>query len=363
MHIYPAIDLLDGRVVRLYEGDYERVTDYGDQALAQARAWREMGAEWLHVVDLDAARGTSDNRAIIAELVRESGLRVQVGGGIRSLEQIEALIELGVARLIIGTYAVREPEGIREALRRWPDALAIACDSRDEVIRIAGWTESGTVGLEDFALAMREAGARTLVFTEISRDGTYAGPAIARAVRLQRSTGLEVILAAGVRDLDDVAAAERAGLDGLIAGRALHDGRLDLAAACALLARPEQLRAEETARSRAAAAQLWGRLRHNPQGLVPVIVVDGGEDEVLMQAYMNEAALAETLATGWMSYYSRSRGELWTKGLTAVWCAPLDLRVDCDADCLLAVVDAAGPACHTGEQNCFFRDWTELLEA
>ncbi|MDI9470355.1 MAG: phosphoribosyl-AMP cyclohydrolase [Bacillota bacterium] len=352
MLLYPAIDLLGGRVVRLREGDYDRVTDYGDDALAVAAAWREAGATWLHVVDLDAARGSGDNRAVIARLAAESGLKVQLGGGIRSAEIAADRLGLGVSRLVIGTWAVREPAAVGALLREAPGSYAIACDSRDEVIRVEGWTESGAVSLSSFAKTMQQAGARVLIFTDIARDGVYTGPGIERAVRLREETGLEVILSAGVRDRADVMAAARAGLDGLIIGRALHDGRIELGAVL------EEL--EQRARERA--GRLWAKLRPDARGLVPIVTVAADDGMVLMQAFVDEEALAATLVTGYLHYHSRSRGRLWMKGETSGHVQRLiELRVDCDADCLLARVEQTGVACHLGTRSCFARRVDELL--
>ncbi len=352
MLLYPAIDLLDGRVVRLREGDYGQVTDYGDDALAVAAAWREAGATWLHVVDLDAARGSGDNRAVIARLTAESGLKIQLGGGIRSPGIAADRLGLGVSRLVIGTWAVREPEAVGVLLREAPGSYAIACDSRDEVIRVEGWTESGAVSLSDFAMTMRQAGARVLIFTDIARDGVYTGPGIGRAVRLREETGLEVILSAGVRDAADVMAAAEAGLDGLIIGRALHDGRIELGT---LLQSLEQ-------RARERAARIWARLRADSRGLVPVITVAAADGMVLMQAFIDEEALAATMVTGYLHYHSRSRGRLWKKGETSGHVQRLiELRVDCDCDCLLARVEQTGVACHLGTRSCFARSVNDLL--
>ncbi|NJP41669.1 1-(5-phosphoribosyl)-5-[(5-phosphoribosylamino)methylideneamino]imidazole-4-carboxamide isomerase [Oscillospiraceae bacterium HV4-5-C5C] len=384
MQLYPAIDLLDRSVVRLREGDYEQVREYTDEVLFVAQSFQRQGADWLHLVDLNAARGAAAvNRDLIAAICRLPGLKVQTGGGIRSLATIEALLAAGVSRCVIGTAAVRDPDMTAEALRRWPEQIAIAVDSRDGRIRVQGWTEDSGINLPDFALRMKHAGAKTLIFTDISRDGLLKGPAVEETRKLKELTGLEVILSAGISSVEDIAAARDAGLDGAILGRALYEGKVDLADALRLArqlpqpaaTRPvkNELPADEPAADESAVTawntlagqsqQIWQALKKDAAGLVCAITVDAATGAVLMQAYQDQAALTRTLETGLLHYHSRSRNCLWLKGETSGHYQHVQaIEVDCDADCLLYRVKADGPACHTGATSCFFRRLEEFAQ-
>ncbi|MDD4367669.1 MAG: 1-(5-phosphoribosyl)-5-[(5-phosphoribosylamino)methylideneamino]imidazole-4-carboxamide isomerase [Oscillospiraceae bacterium] len=377
MQLYPAIDLLDRSVVRLREGDYRQVQTYTDEVLFVAQSFRRQGADWLHLVDLNAARGeTAVNRDLIAAVCQLPDLKVQTGGGIRSLATIEALLSAGVSRCVIGTAAVRDPAMTAEALRRWPDQIAIAVDSREGHIRVQGWTEDSGLDLSSFALQMKQAGAKTLIFTDISRDGLLKGPAVAETKKLKDLTGLEVILSAGISSAADIAAARDAGLDGAILGRALYEGKVDLARALRLARQaPEPVPAATgTAGDEAPLAaawsplavqspQIWQALKKDAAGLVCALAVDAATGAVLMQAYQDQTALTRTLETGLLHYHSRSRNCLWLKGESSGHYQHVQtIQVDCDGDCLLYRVQADGPACHTGAYSCFFRSLEDFSE-
>lgn len=232
--IYPAIDLRAGRVVRLQEGDPARLRTYGDDPAEIARQWLEAGTRWLHVVNLDGAFEENDTanqaalRAIL-DVANKFGTRVQFGGGIRSLDAMKSALDLGVSRIVLGTIAIEQPQIVAEALKKFgAENIAIGIDARDGVVRVRGWRSDSGILATDIALQMRTLGVRTLVFTDISRDGLGSGLNIFSTRALAEVSGIDVIASGGVHTLDDVNAARDAGLAGVIIGRALYERTIDL---------------------------------------------------------------------------------------------------------------------------------------
>jgi len=234
MNIYPAIDLRGGKVVRLKEGDPARMTSYSDDAGEMARRWLGAGAKWLHVVNLDGAFGEGDsaNQAALLSILkaaRGAGASVQFGGGMRSLDAVAQALSLGVTRAILGTIAIEEPDVVRGALARFgAEHIAVGIDARDGLVRTRGWKDNSGVAALDLALQMRDLGLRTVIFTDVSRDGLGSGLNIAATRDLSEKSGLDVIASGGVHTIDDVLAARDAGLAGCIIGRALYDGTIEL---------------------------------------------------------------------------------------------------------------------------------------
>ena len=232
--IFPAIDLRGGKVVRLKEGDPARITAYSDNPAEMAKHWLEMGASWLHVINLDGAFGESDhaNRSALESILsvaKSFGGRVQFGGGIRSLDAIERAVDLCVNRIVLGTIAVEQPDVVADALTRFgAERLAVAIDARDGFVRVHGWKDDSGISATGLALQMRTFGLRTAIFTDISRDGLGSGLNIAATRALADVSGLNVIASGGVHTLEDVVAARRANLSGVIVGRAIYEGTLDL---------------------------------------------------------------------------------------------------------------------------------------
>ncbi|WP_374686370.1 1-(5-phosphoribosyl)-5-[(5-phosphoribosylamino)methylideneamino]imidazole-4-carboxamide isomerase [Promineifilum sp.] len=238
--IYPAIDLRHGRVVRLERGDPARQTVFGHDPAATGRRWVEAGAAWLHVVNLDGAlaEAGADNWAALDRLAN-LGARVQFGGGLRAMADIEAALELGVSRVLLGTAALENPQLVAEALARYgPARVAVSIDARDGRVHTRGWQTQTAVAPLDLALAMRDAGVEVVTYTDISRDGVLTGVNVEATAELAHASGLDVIASGGVNSLDDiarlgaVAAGRGSGVGrvaGVIIGRALYDGKLDLA--------------------------------------------------------------------------------------------------------------------------------------
>lgn len=230
MIIYPAIDLLDGQVVRLSQGRYDQVTVYSDDPVAKAQAFKDAGAEWIHIVDLNAAKtGIPANQSVIAAIVRETGLKVQTGGGIRSLDTLRTLIEeIKVSRCVIGTSAIRDRDFTEKALELYGDKIAIGLDARDGEIAVDGWTSGSGINVIEFAKTMRSIGAKTVIYTDIARDGMLAGPAVESTRELVEATGLSVIASGGIGSEEDIEKIRASGCSGVIVGKAIYEGKVRL---------------------------------------------------------------------------------------------------------------------------------------
>lgn len=239
MILYPAIDLKGGQCVRLLHGDMAQATVFNDDPAAQARAFVGAGAEWIHVVDLDGAvAGRSVNGAAVRAILGAAGRPVQLGGGIRDMGAIESWLGLGVARVILGTVAVRDPGLVRAACERFPGRIALGIDARGGRVAVSGWTEASDIAATDLAVRFSDAGATAIVYTDIDRDGALAGPNVAATAALARAVPIPVIASGGVASLADLAALKAeagSGIAGVVVGRALYDGRIDIAAAVRLL--------------------------------------------------------------------------------------------------------------------------------
>lgn len=242
MIVFPAIDLKGGQVVRLAEGDMARATVYGDNPAAQAVLFAEQGAEFLHVVDLDGSfAGRAENREAVEAILAAFPGHVQLGGGIRTPEAVEGWFDLGVSRIVMGTAALKDPEFVKDMAKAFPGGIVVAVDARDGMVATEGWAEVSDVSIVDMARRFEDAGVASLLFTDIGRDGLLTGCNIEATVDLARRTDLPVIASGGVKGLDDIrvlAIHANDGIEGVITGRALYDGRLDLAAAIQMAGRP-----------------------------------------------------------------------------------------------------------------------------
>ena len=238
MIVFPAIDLKAGQVVRLAEGDMARATVYGDDPAAQAVAFAEAGSQYLHVVDLDGSfAGQAENRGAVEAILEAFPGHVQLGGGIRTRQAVEGWFDLGVSRIVMGTAALKDPDFVKDMAAAFPGGIVVAVDARDGMVATEGWAEVSDVGIVDMARRFEDAGVASLLFTDIGRDGMLKGCNIEATVDLARRTNLPVIASGGVKGLDDIrmlALHANEGIEGVITGRALFEGRLDLAAAIAL---------------------------------------------------------------------------------------------------------------------------------
>ena len=238
MILFPAIDLKDGQAVRLVHGEMDRATVFNDDPAAQARTFVEAGCQWLHLVDLNGAfAGTPVNAAPVEAILKACPVPAQLGGGIRDMATIERWLGLGLARVILGTVAVENPDLVREAAKAFPGQVAVGLDARDGRVATRGWAEETDVMVTDLARSFEDAGIAAIVYTDILRDGAMQGPNIAATEALARAVDIPVIASGGVSSLADLTALRDTGvISGAISGRALYDGAIDLRAALAALA-------------------------------------------------------------------------------------------------------------------------------
>jgi phosphoribosylformimino-5-aminoimidazole carboxamide ribotide isomerase len=238
MIVFPAIDLKGGKVVRLAEGDMARATVYGDDPAHQARLFADAGSPYLHVVDLDGAfAGEARNRSAVEDILEAFPGHMQLGGGIRNPLAVDGWFDLGVARVVIGTAALNDPQFVRDMAKAYPGGIVVAVDARGGMVATHGWAEVSDVSIADMARRFEDAGVAAILFTDIGRDGMLKGCNIEATVDLARVTRIPVIASGGVKGLDDIRMLkihEKDGIEGVITGRALYDGRLDLAAAIAI---------------------------------------------------------------------------------------------------------------------------------
>ncbi|WP_298842489.1 1-(5-phosphoribosyl)-5-[(5-phosphoribosylamino)methylideneamino]imidazole-4-carboxamide isomerase [uncultured Roseobacter sp.] len=238
MILYPAIDLKDGQAVRLVHGDMEQATVFSDDPAAQARSFVGAGCEWLHLVDLNGAfAGTPVNAAPVEAILKSCSVPAQLGGGIRDMATIETWLDKGLARVILGTVAVENPDLVRQAARAFPGQVAVGIDARNGFVATKGWAKETDVRVTELAQSFEDAGVAAIIYTDILRDGAMGGPNIAATADLARAVSIPVIASGGVSSLDDLLALRDCGapLNGAISGRALYDGAIDLRQALAAL--------------------------------------------------------------------------------------------------------------------------------
>ena len=235
MILFPAIDLKDGQCVRLKLGDMDQATIFNDNPAAQAKSFENQGFEYLHVVDLNGAfAGTSVNGEAVEEILKTVEFPVQLGGGIRTLAHIESWLEKGLSRVILGTIAVRDPELVREACKRFPGQIAVGIDARGGKVAVEGWAETSKLSVIELANRFEGAGVAAIIYTDIDRDGVLTGINWPSTLELAQSTSIPVIASGGLASIDDIEMMTRPEmqiLEGAISGRALYDGRIDPAAA------------------------------------------------------------------------------------------------------------------------------------
>ncbi len=232
MRIYPAIDLRNGKCVRLTEGCFDKETVFSDSPAAMAAKWQSAGAEFLHVVDLDGAvAGASRNMEAIKSILAAVRIPVQLGGGIRSMENIASWLDIGISRVILGSAAVRNPQLVAEACSRYPGKIAVGIDARDGYVAVDGWEKSSNMKAVELARQMADFGAAAIIFTDISRDGTLSGVNVEATAEIAACAGVPVIASGGVASLEDIRRLlpyEKKGISGCIVGKAIYTGALQL---------------------------------------------------------------------------------------------------------------------------------------
>ncbi|TNE63536.1 MAG: 1-(5-phosphoribosyl)-5-[(5-phosphoribosylamino)methylideneamino]imidazole-4-carboxamide isomerase [Alphaproteobacteria bacterium] len=233
MTLYPAIDLKDGNCVRLYKGDMDAATVFNDDPAAQAEAFVEAGCKWLHLVDLNGAfAGEPVNAAPVEAILKRVNVPVQLGGGIRDIATMERWIGAGISRLILGTLAVKNPDLVKDACKRFPGQIAVGIDAKGGMVAVEGWAEASELEVTELARRFEDAGVAAIIHTDIDRDGTLQGVNADASSALANAVSIPVIASGGVRDLDDIRRVVHVGnLEGVVTGRAIYDGGMDLKAA------------------------------------------------------------------------------------------------------------------------------------
>lgn len=230
MILFPAVDIKDGSAVRLKQGRADKKTVFFSDPAQAAAQWKEQGAQWLHVVDLDGAFSSKGiNLEIVKEIVRKTGLSVQLGGGIRSIKDIETRLNAGIKRVIIGTAAYENPDMLGEAVKNFGEArIACGIDAKNGRIAVKGWVESAEISPLDMAVRVRDQGVTTIIYTDISKDGMLEGPNIEATSRLIENTGLNIIASGGISSIEDIVRCAKIGAYGAITGQAIYSGAIDL---------------------------------------------------------------------------------------------------------------------------------------
>lgn len=239
MRLYPAIDLKDEKCVRLFKGDMKAATVYNEDAAAQARRFEAAGFDYLHVVDLNGAvSGASINHEVVKNIIRAVNVPVQLGGGIRSADAVKSWLDAGVTRVILGTVAVKNPDLVKEVARNYPGKIVVGIDARDGMVAVEGWVKASTLKATDLAKMFEDAGVAAIIYTDIARDGTLAGPNLEETVALAEAVKIPVILSGGIATINDLAAVkarEASGIEGIIIGRALYENTIQPYDALALM--------------------------------------------------------------------------------------------------------------------------------
>ncbi len=228
MILYPAIDIRGGKCVRLTQGRYEDMTVFADDPLSIAQQFEEDGARYIHVVDLDGARGEATNRALIAHMAQRLKIPLQTGGGIRSLQDIDAVIESGVSRVILGTSAVKNPELVSKAVLKYGRKIAVGIDAKDGYAAIEGWETTSALRATELAKKMVSLGVNTIIYTDIATDGMLSGPNLAAMEEMLKTVPIEIIASGGVSSIQDLLALKKVGAHGAIVGKAIYTGALNL---------------------------------------------------------------------------------------------------------------------------------------
>lgn len=235
MLIFPAIDIRGGKCVRLFKGDFAQETVFGDKPEEMAAKWESLGGQFLHLVDLDGARaGHSMNLDVVKRIIDTVSIPVELGGGIRTMENIDEVLGLGVQRVILGSVAAKNPELVKMACAKYGDRVVVGIDAKDGIVAVDGWEASGNVEVGVLAKEMAKAGVKTIIYTDISRDGTLEGVNVEATAQLARESGVKVVASGGVKSVDDIKALlpyEKDGIEGVIVGKSIYTGSLDLAEA------------------------------------------------------------------------------------------------------------------------------------
>jgi phosphoribosylformimino-5-aminoimidazole carboxamide ribotide isomerase len=339
MDIYPAIDLKDGKCVRLKQGDFSTVHTVAPDPVAVAESYRDAGAEIIHVVDLDGAKdGIRKNAGIVGAIVRAANpAKVELGGGLRSIEDLDEAGRLGVRRFVIGSAALSDSDFVKRSVACYGERVAVGIDAKDGIVRSHGWMgDSGRDELE-FAGEIAALGVKTIIYTDIATDGLLKGPSLERLTALRKALpDINLVASGGVSNIGDISALRRMGADAAIAGKALYTGDLPL----------------KEAFFEARLGHLFDRYP-----LIPAVVQHAETKDVLMLGYVSPLSLRLTMDTKKMTFFSRTRQEIWVKGETSGnYLDVVSIATDCYDNSLLIRCNPRGPVCHTGAETCYFTE-------
>lgn len=338
MVVIPAIDLRDGKCVRLEKGDFGTVRQVAEDPVGVAVSYRDNGARLIHVVDLDGAKdGIRRNSELVRKIVLAAApAKVELGGGLRSMDDLREADALGVWRFVLGSAAVENPGLIREAVAEFGERVAVGIDARNGTVRTKGWLGDSGLDTYEFAKKVSDIGVKTIIFTDIDTDGMLSGPSLDALKKLRSLCNCDIVASGGVSSLEDIHRLRTMGMDACIVGKALYSGNLNL---------PEAIFEAR-----------FGALFDKSE-LAPAIIQDADTLEVLMLGYMSRQSLNLTLETKRAVFFSRSRQKLWVKGETSGnFLNVVKISSDCDEDTLLLLCRPDGPVCHTGSVSCFFRE-------
>lgn len=229
MIVLPAIDIINGECVRLYQGDYEKKSVVAASYLETAKSFEKAGAEWIHMVDLDAAKsGKPENSKVFESVAKNTNLKVELGGGIRTMETIEKYIDGGISRIVLGSVAIKNPDFVKAAVEKYGDKIAVGIDAKDDYVAANGWLEKSGKYYLDFAKEMEAIGVSDIIYTDISRDGTLGGVSIDKLSKLKDTVNINITASGGVRDIEDIKLCKELNLYGVICGKSLYEGTLNL---------------------------------------------------------------------------------------------------------------------------------------
>ena len=353
MIILPAIDLNDGKCVRLFQGDYATAEQVAEDPVKTAQSFEEQGARWVHLVDLDGAKARRPvNDSTVFSIRDNVSMNIEVGGGIRDMDTVEYYLSHGINRIILGSAALHSPEFVREAVKKYGKKIAVGIDALKGKVAAEGWTAQSEVDYLEMAKRMEDIGVRYLIVTDIYKDGTMNGPNLVMLDKVNRAVSCNIIASGGVGNLKDIVDLNALGVYGAIAGKSIYTKALDLTAA---ITASQRLSGKSFKCSEEEEDHLERYFKKSE--LIPCIVQEASTNEVLMLAYMNRESMAKTLETGYTWFYSRSRQTLWNKGATSGHTQKvISMYADCDDDTLLVKVVQTGAACHTGSHSCFYKE-------
>jgi len=345
MIILPAIDILGGKCVRLARGEYNTASEVAENPVETAKYFESCGAEYIHMVDLDGTKeGCPKNAGIFIEVAKNVNIPIELGGGIRTMETIDYYIENGISRVILGSVVLQNKKLAEDAVLKYGNKIAVGIDSNNRKVKTWGWLVESDVDFIELAKEMAKIGVSNIISTDISVDGMLSGVKIDYYKELKNALpdNIKITASGGVKDIEDIKKLSALDVYGVICGKAIYSGTLDLKKAVEFT---KATKAKENI------SKLFEKYE-----LIPAIIQDYESNEVLMLGFMNEESLRLTLETKLTWFYSRSRQKLWNKGETSGHFQNVkEIFYDCEENSLLIKAEQIGVPCHTGNKTCFYR--------